>query len=216
MMVIIIPTLLEQDIHRCVDSIYSNVNRPINVHLSVGYNNFSKSCNAGFNTIRSEWVLFLNDDVMISNNFIECMLKTADSLNADIVGAKLLYPNGNIQHMGVYFNDSGMPYHVNRDKPDEYVEDKLLDVVTGACIMVKSNIFNNLGGFDEGYINCFEDVDFCLKAGDGGYKVALCGSTDIIHYEKSTRKFDADEFKNNKNRLIDKWGKYIKYSYTVR
>jgi len=219
MIIIIIPTLLKQDINKCISSISENTYEPMHINLSIGYDNFSKACNSGFDSINSdsvEWVLFLNDDILIKNNFISHMILTANNLSADVVGAKLLYPNNSIQHAGVYFNDKCLPYHIKINEPDVRIYDKILPAVTGACIMVKYDVFNDLGGFDTGYVNCFEDVDFCLRASKKGYRVALCGSTYIIHYEKSTRKFNAEEFKYNKERLLSKWIDYIKYSYIAR
>lgn len=218
-MIIIIPTLFNKYLGYCLDSVNKSVIEPISINLSIGYDNFAKSCNSSFSNINGEhvkWVLFLNDDILIRNNFIRHMLDTADRLNADIVGAKLIYGNDTIQHAGVYFNSNCMPYHYKINKPNEYIEDRIVPAVTGACMMVKYDVFKDIGGFDDGYINCFEDIDLCLKANDAGYVVALCGKTDIFHYEKSTRKFNKDEFEYNKARLMGRWENYIKSLYTVQ
>ncbi len=203
MIVIIIPTLLSSHLSNCIESIYSNVDMPVRIYLSVGYNNFSKSCNDAFNNIRSDWVLFLNDDIIIRNNFIKYMMETANRYNADIVGAKLIYPNNTIQHAGVYFRENKYPYHVNLSDSNMDIVDKIVPAVTGACMMIKSSVFIKLGGFDDKYINGFEDIDLCIKANMNKYIIALCGSTNIVHYEKSTR--DSRDFKYNLDRLLMKW-----------
>jgi len=210
MVVIVIPTLINGGfLYKCLDSINKNVNHPVKIHIALGYDNFAKACNESVKSTNSEWVLFLNDDTECRNDFVSIMLNTADNLNADIVGAKLVYPNGKIQHAGVYFNQFGMPYHKHINSDNFDIKDRYVPAVTGACMLVKRDIFSNLCGFDEGFDNGFEDVDFCLKAKISGHKIALSGKTDIIHYEKQTRKFDMERFKKNKERLVGLWREYL-------
>lgn len=208
---IIIPTLLEDSyLQRCIYSIYKYCNIPVHIHLSLGYNNFSVACNEAAKRVRDEWILFLNDDIEAENNFLFLMFDTALNLGADIVGAKLLYPDGRIQHVGVYFKEDGTPYHAALGAPDKLREDRIVPAVTGACMMVKRGVFEALGGFDEEFENGFEDVDFCLRAREAGYRIALCGRTKLIHYEKCTRGFDRDRFLRNLDRLKKKWFSKIK------
>jgi len=203
---IIIPTIFKNDfVLNCINSIYENVKYPILILLSSGYNTFSKACNEGFENTNTEWVLFLNDDIEIKNDFVSLMLETAEKFNAVVVGAKLLYPNGNIQHIGVYYNLQKLPFHLELNKPDRKVKDSLVPAVTGACMLVKSEVFREVGGFDEGYENGFEDIDFCNKVREKGYKIALCGRTELIHYEKQSRGYDKDRFQKNIGRYIEKW-----------
>lgn len=210
MVIIVIPTLINGGfLYKCLDSINKNVKHPVKIHIALGYDNFAKACNESVKNTNSEWILFLNDDTECRNDFVSIMLDTANKLKADIVGAKLVYPNGKIQHIGVHFNQFRMPYHKHINSDNFEIEDQYVPAVTGACMLIKRDVFNDLGGFDDGYENGFEDVDLCLKAMKKGYKIALSGKTDIIHYEKQTREFDMERFKKNKERLVKKWQKFL-------
>ena len=203
---IIIPTILKEGYwHNCIASIYKHVKLPVHIHLAVGYNNFAKACNEAAKQVNSEWLLFLNDDTIVENDFVSLMFGTAKNFKTNIVGAKLLYPDRTIQHIGVYFRDNGLPYHEDLRQQDRKIEDSIVPAVTGACMLVRKEIFTILGGFDIGFENGFEDVDFCLKAKQAGYKIALSGETNIIHYEKSTRGFNKVNSKKNLERLRRKW-----------
>lgn len=202
---IIIPTIYKNNfVERCLSSIYQYVEHPIHVHLSMGYNTFSKACNEAFRKCNTEWVLFLNDDIEVKCDFISKMMKVADDFNVPIVGAKLLYPDKTIQHIGVYFRN-GLPYHKDIRLPDRFVNNKYVPAVTGACMLVKSEVFERVDGFDEEYINGFEDIDLVNKIKSLGYNVALCGETEIIHYEKQSRGFNRDNFNKNIRRYQWKW-----------
>ena len=202
---IIIPTLCSKYLNGCIQSIHEQVHNPVQIHLSVGYHSFAIACNEAVSLIDAEWILFLNDDILVKNDFVDKMLQTADVKDADIIGAKLLYPDNTIQHAGVYFRDNGLPYHKDLRQPDREIDDCIVPAVTGACMLMRKDVFDKIGGFDEGFWNGFEDVDFCLRATQKGYSIALCGQTELIHYEKQTRGFDKEKVEANLRRLEQKW-----------
>jgi len=206
MVTIVIPTILKDNfVYKCINSIYQYVKLPIQVHLSIGYDNFSKACNEGAKHTKSKYLLFLNDDIEAKNDFVSLMLNVANKFNCKLVGAKLLYPDNTIQHIGVYYNDKGLPYHKDLKKPNYEIEDCYVPAVTGACILIERELFEKVGGFDEEYIMGFEDIDLCNKVKELGYKIALAAKTKLIHYEKQSRGFNEERFHHNIRRYTSKW-----------
>jgi len=136
-------------------------------------------------------------------------------MNVGIVGAKLLYPDKTIQHAGVAiadYNDQLVAYHLFQKEAKDFIPANVYrnyQAVTGACLLINKKIFDEVGGFDEGYINGYEDVDLCFKVAKIGYKIKYCPETEIIHYESKTEgRFD--NVKENSKRLNDKWKNQIK------
>jgi GT2 family glycosyltransferase len=141
-----------------------------------------------FNEIESEseYILFLNNDIEFKKGWLEnlanCMIKS----NADVVGAKLVYPNNTIQHCGIKFDICGMPHHIYRfaskDLP-EVNKQKEFPNVTAACMLMKRQDFIDVGGFDEKYINGYEDNDLCMKLWLKNKKIVYEPNCELIHYE---------------------------------
>ncbi len=145
-----------------------------------------------------------------------------------IVGARLLYKGTDrLQHAGVIFGPryGNMPYHFRHgEKSDRYAQrNKKFQAVTAACCLVRGATLSDVGGLDENFSWAFEDIDFCLRAGEAGWKIVYCGQTDISHEESASLK------KNPVNKLFlsrnvalfkSKWGgkydldheKYLKNS----
>ena len=117
---------------------------------------------------------------------------------ADVVGARLLYPTGAVQHAGVAFGQDGYPHNLYAGLPGEHPaanRPRRLQAVTGACMLVRRPAFERVGGFDERFRNSLEDVDFCLRIGAGGGEVRYCPTAVVTHLESATRgreeKFEA-------------------------
>jgi len=181
---------------------------------------FAENCNYGAEKCRAPWLLFLNDDTYTRNSILKLMLDTAKQFDAQVVGAYLQFPDGSIQHYGVYYTDAGLPFHLFYKQYLESalhfgvkprLEPHLVPSVTGACILIRTELFFDLGGFDTVFVNGFEDVDFNLKALNVGAKIALCTETSIVHYEKVSRgdpnkknKMD-NRFHENLKLLTNRW-----------
>ncbi len=151
---------------------------------------FARACNAGARTASSEYVLFLNNDTIPQPGWLVPMVGVLrEQPDVGIVGSKLLYPCQDlIQHAGLGFIDSS-PYHIWRLFPPDFPEaniEKEIEAVTGACMLVRRRLFDELGGFDEGYLNGFEDVDFCLRARELGRKIVYCPRSVLYHLESMT------------------------------
>ena len=172
---------------------------------------FAKACNQGAEQANGEYVVFLNNDTKVHPQWLYEMIKCAKvSPNIGVVGAKLLYPDDTIQHAGIAIADSPhpiFPYHIHHKKPSDTPEVNLVNeyqAVTGACMLVRQDLFRKLGGFDEKYINGYEDVDLCFRVREHGYKILYCPKSVVYHYESTTEgRFNSVD--QNIKRLHQKW-----------
>lgn len=169
---------------------------------------FAVACNQGAALARGEHIVFLNNDTVPGNGWLEALVMGAEAEGAAIAGAKLLYPDGRVQHAGVAFGEEGIGYHIfcglKADAP-AVNRRRFLKAVTAACMLVKSEVFRDLGGFDEGYRNGFEDVDFCLRAGGKGHRILFVPEAVLIHHEEKTRG-RKDRDRENMTRFLARWG----------
>jgi GT2 family glycosyltransferase len=159
--------------------------------------NFSAACNAGAAETRGQLLLFLNNDIeIIEPDWLEELVRWAQLPHIGIVGAKLLYPDRTIQHAGVVFG-LGLVGHIFSRAPEgvtglfgspECVRNYL--AVTGACHMMRKEVFQRLGGYDERFRLSFSDVVLCMEAWRAGYRVVYTPHARLIHHESFTRKRD--------------------------
>ena len=128
---------------------------------------FAKNCNSGAAAATGRFLVFLNNDTKAESNCLEILVRVLDSNPAvGIVGSKLLYPDGTIQHAGMAVDDSKTWRHVFRGLPGWHPlvsEPRAFQAVTGACLAVRTADFREVGGFDTGYSMSHEDVDLCFK-----------------------------------------------------
>jgi GT2 family glycosyltransferase len=163
------------------------------VHLILKPENkgFSHSVNAGIKIARGEYVLLVNNDVIFHEvGWLEHMLRTIQSApNIGIVGARLLYPDGTIQHAGAVPLANGWFDHYHKNQPYDYPPAQLvLDIpaLTGALLLIKQAVFQEIV-FSEEYFLGFEDIDFCYQARQKGWRTVYCGPACAIHFEGKTR-----------------------------
>ena len=159
-----------------------------------------------------EYLLFLNNDTeVITPTWIEEMLMHAQRPGVAAVGAMLYYPNDTIQHAGVILGLNKTVAHAfegtARGKSG-YIGRLLYaqnySAVTGACMMVRRSVWEELGGFDETYSVCYNDVDFCLRAGEAGYRIIWTPHAELYHHESRTR--DRQVLPEEEQHLLDRWG----------
>jgi GT2 family glycosyltransferase len=175
---------------------------------------FATSCNRGAHLAKGKYLLFLNNDTVALPGWLEELVRVAESApDIGAVGAKLLYPDGTIQHAGVAFhfytrwNNVG-PYHIFRKFPAGHpavIKQREFNAVTGACLLTPQAVFINLGGFDERYINCFEDVDYCLHLRSRGYRIIYTPKAELVHFEGQTEGRN-DNVRRSFLVLQEKWG----------
>ena len=152
---------------------------------------FAFSCNSGAKNAKGKYILFLNNDTLPQSGWLEEMLSVIESDDkTGIVGSRLLYPDGHhVQHAGIAFDRNGLPYHIHRgvSADDENINsDYTVDAVTGACLLISKELFEELLGFDESYGMYFEDVDLCLRAQELGKKVIYSHRSKVLHHESAT------------------------------
>lgn len=156
--------------------------------------NFSQRMNLAAQRADGEILLMLNDDTeIITPNWIEAMLELAQQTEIGAVGAKLFYPNGRLQHAGVLIL-AGNPchaFHNGSGNHDGYHYSNIVNRnylgVTGACMMMRHCLFEELNGFDEGFPLGYNDVDLCLRAHQAGYRNVFTPYAELIHYESVSR-----------------------------
>ena len=157
---------------------------------------FSRCNNELFDRVRTETVLFLNNDVLINEN-PESIKMAYDLLhsneNTAAVSAVLHFENGTLQHAGIDFlhtpSHEGFCYHPGAQQPWESQAGKSFPMAagTGAFLMVRSELFAKVGGFDEVYQAECQDVDLCLKLKRLGYDIQIGDFGRLVHLENATR-----------------------------
>jgi len=167
--------------------------------------NYSRLNNIGAGAARHAFLLFLNNDVFVSDPlWLHRMVAEARvAQNIGAVGAKLTYPDGNIQHAGVVLGVGGVAEHAFRGvsaRAPGYVMRAMLtqevSAVTGACMLVRKSCFAAVGGFDEADLPvAFNDIDLCVKFLLAGWKVIYCADAVAEHRESVSRGDDFDKAK---------------------
>jgi len=181
--------------------------------------NFSSINNFGVAHAEGEYLLFLNNDLEIINpDWMERLLEHAVRKSVGVVGAKLYYPNSTIQHAGIVIGLGGIAGHIHRHRTKSY--DGYLNclkiirnvsAVTGACMMVRREVFGSVGGFDENIKVNFSDVDICLRILQKGYLNIFTPFAELVHHEKVTRRIlEASEILGQEMLYFkEKWGNIL-------
>lgn len=171
---------------------------------------FAKACNQGARAARGRFLIFLNNDTIPLSNWLTALVAEVMSHpEVGIVGSKLLYEDDTIQHAGVVFSrEALMPYHLyrrfHRDHP-AVNQRRTFQSVTAACMLIRREIFEAEGGFDEQFQNGFEDVDLCLKVGDKGWQIVYQPLSILYHLESQTPGRKAHNH-DNALRFFGRWG----------
>ncbi|MEM7547567.1 MAG: glycosyltransferase family 2 protein [Pseudomonadota bacterium] len=158
--------------------------------------NFAAMVNRGAAAATGDALLLLNNDVEMQNgDWLGHMVACLAEPEVGIVGAKLLFPDGTIQHAGVTIGHGGVAGHVFKGAAADS-DDALhrlttphgREAVTAAAMLIRRKIWDDLGGFDErAFPVAFNDVDFCLRAGAAGWYVAMAPDAVLIHHEGASR-----------------------------
>ncbi|MBU0766174.1 glycosyltransferase family 2 protein [Patescibacteria group bacterium] len=161
--------------------------------------NYSLIHNKAMNNVQTEHMVFLNNDTEILDGSWLTELMMAMSLDSTIgaVGAKLLYPNGAIQHAGVSFDPirDGTPFHLHYalgEKEDGYAYTnqtlRNYNAVTAACLLTRMSFYKKVGGFDEQQFPVdYSDVYYCLKLREFGYRIVWTPHARLLHHEAASR-----------------------------
>lgn len=159
--------------------------------------NYSKMNNEGVKEASGEVLLLLNDDIEApEGDWLQRITAEALKDGVGCVGCKLLYPDGKIQHVGIACGVDG-PAHVHMGEEDRKMGygDNLVNrnvlAVTGACLAVKKSLYEDAEGLCEELKVGYNDVDFCLKLAEEGYRNVLLNEIKLTHYESVSRGKDA-------------------------
>lgn len=154
--------------------------------------NFSRLINVGAQHASGEYLLLLNNDVeVLTPGWLEALLEQNQREHTGAVGARLLYPDGRIQHAGVQIGGDDIAAHSFRLSPadDPRVEAvRECSAVTGACLMTHADLFKQLGGLNVKELPiAYSDVDYCLRAREMGLRVVYTPHATLIHHETVSR-----------------------------
>lgn len=182
--------------------------------------NFSKIVNFGAREAQGELLLFLNNDTeAISVDWLRRMAGICCREEVGAVGARLWYPDDTVQHGGIALI-GGVAGHLQWGAPRGYAgyvgtPQKMQDLsaVTGACLMMRRDVFEELGGFDEDLAVAFNDVDLCLRARERGYLVVYDPKVELYHHESLTRGYEDDpgkqkRFMREEALMKGRWARY--------
>jgi GT2 family glycosyltransferase len=177
--------------------------------------NFADRINRGAAAATGEILLLLNDDVEVCTpDWLESMLEFAQQDEIGAVGARLLFPDGRIQHTGVMVlgGNPGHAFYQSGGNDPGYFCSNLVNrnylAVTAACLMLRRELFHQVGGMDERFPLNYNDVDLCLKLHQAGYRNVVTPYAELTHYESATRQagLKPREWEN----LNNKWRDYLK------
>ncbi|CAM4044005.1 hypothetical protein NOLU111490_04550 [Novosphingobium lubricantis] len=182
--------------------------------------NWSRASNVGAAAATGQTLLFLNDDtVMQTSGWDRILAGLAANPAVGVVGARMLYPDGTIQHGGFVFGMDNGPQHEGRWMPRDdagpagrWTATRQAVAVTGAFLAVRAESFAALGGFDENTFRIdFADVDFCLRMRASGKAVAYCGAITLTHHESVSRGLNLGRAKRRRmraewRRFAARWG----------
>ncbi|MBD2517426.1 glycosyltransferase [Nostoc sp. FACHB-973] len=182
--------------------------------------NFAAINNCAAEQVDSDYLLFLNNDTeVISPQWLSQMMGLASFQGVGAVGARLLYPDQTIQHAGIihglYHGVAG-PAFKNMPSWDcgylAYAKvNRNYSAVTAACLLTPRQLFLELGGFDEEqFAVAYNDVDYCYRLVDKGYRCVYCPTAELLHKEGASRGFrdnprEPAAFKRKYNNKIDPW-----------
>jgi GT2 family glycosyltransferase len=160
----------------------------------LGLFNFSAKVNAGAAAASGEQLLLFNDDLEVTaGEWLTSMLEYSQEPAIGAVGAKLLYPDGRLQHVGMILGVAGIAAHAFHQHPGvspgyagSAVMVRNYSAVTGACLMTRRSAFEEVGGFDERFPVDFNDVDYCLRLQRAGYRIVFTPWAQLYHHESAS------------------------------
>ena len=185
--------------------------------------NYSAINNFGAKYATGEYLLLLNNDVeVINDEWLTKMLGLAQREDVGCVGAKLYYPDTTIQHGGIIVGLGGAAAHAHRGfKKKSYGYFLRLGIthnlsaVTGACLLVKKSVFDEVNGLDESFEVAYNDVDFCLRVLKTGRVTVWTPYAELYHYESKSRGDDskdpekAKRFKGEFDRFRERYADFL-------
>lgn len=207
---------------------YNEISKNENVRIlnsGIKEFNYSKIINFGVQNVDSEFVIQLNNDTKILNSdWLENMVGYAQNKEIGAVGARLYYEDKTIQHAGIIVGLSGIAGNMLVNLPygkhayfGREAATRNVAAVTGACLLCRRELYEEVGFMDEEKFKvAFNDVDFCLKLLEKGYRNIYNPYVELIHYESKSRGYEytkeqEERFNKESENFKTKWKKYIDY-----
>ncbi len=175
---------------------------------------FVRACNQASKIAHGKFLLFLNNDTEILPNCFSNLVTTIEgNKKCGAVGARIIFPNGRLQCAGAILMSDGTTISYGcADSPlkPEYNYVREVDYCSGACLLIRSELFHKFGGFDEIYSpGYYEECDFCMKLKKNGYAVLYQPAANIVHYLGGSSESSAalnSLVMKNRAKFIKKWG----------
>jgi GT2 family glycosyltransferase len=177
--------------------------------------NFSQANNDGAAAASGELLIFLNNDTeIVSADWLEHLVYYAEQPDVGAAGALLAYEDQTVQHAGVALGMRGTADHVMRRFPigvDGYAGSLVcareVSAVTGACLMIRKSLFQEMGGFNPHFFTAYQDVDLCLRLRDRGLRIISTPRALLLHHESVSRQAYYDMI--DRMLLLDLWESVI-------
>ena len=187
----------------------------VNIVPSPGRFNFSRVCNDGAACAKGDVIVFLNNDTTVrQRNWLRKLVSYAKRPETGVVGARLLYPDGIVQHGGVVLGVHGVGAHrlagIDGRQAERSDVTREMTSVTGACLAIRRDVFLEQGGLDPILQIAFNDVKLCASAYEAGYRNIYIGESLLYHHESKSRGFDDTRLKRHRN---DREAIYVRERY---
>jgi GT2 family glycosyltransferase len=170
---------------------------------------FARTCNDGAAAATGDYLVFLNNDTEPIAGWLDALVQYADAHpRAALVGCKLLFPNGMVQHAGIVFGNDYAPRHIYAGFPSDHPlvnKSRRFQAVTAACVLIRRSLFAEMGGFDTNYLNSYEDMDLSMRLADRGWEIHYCHTSALYHLESATRDSRSAQEARNSERFLSRW-----------
>ena len=202
-------------------------------HISHQFNNikvihndkncgFAKACNQGADLAEGSYLIFLNNNTLPLKGWLDALIEVAEKEDkVGVIGSKLLFPDNTIQHAGMGYSDKPLPispYIFHYRKPANYPEANIMrecPIVSKDCMFTPRWLFKELNGFDESFFNGYEDVDYCFRIREMGYRVIYTPKS-VLYYFESVTEPKHKYVLENERRLLEKWLDKLRPEYVPK
>jgi glycosyltransferase involved in cell wall biosynthesis len=190
-------------------ALLSGYGPPVRVIRRESNGGFAVACNEGAAGSGAEFVVFLNNDTVPLDGWLDALVRYADANPAAaVIGSKLLFPNDTVQHAGVVICQDSYPRHIYAGFPAAHPavnRSRRFQAVTAGCALVRRTAFEEADGFDEAFRNSLEDADLCLRLGELGHEVHYCHESVLYHLESVSRAPRSKEAQQNARLFRERW-----------
>ncbi len=183
--------------NECQNGMLDHLKKSEKIHIIKNENNegFARANNQGIKySIKNgfDYILLLNNDTVINYDLLDLLIKQSNILNQKIIQPLILNHNGTkIWNAGGtinYFLGTFKTHKMGKNFKNFKINRSFTDWFTGCCVLIKSEIFNEVGYFDEKFFAYYEDVDFSIRLKAKGYSVAMMGDSYLQHFESASSK----------------------------